>query len=159
MPGVAVETLSAALQRAKAARLHLLAVMEAALPAERGDQARRSSRACHASLTSKSNRETRPPDGQRCCGITPCVSAPGSDPVTFSNSQAPTWGTVGIDRELIGRLIGPKGSSIQALEASTGARLAIFDDAGSVQVRSRTLHDRCSVTTHGPTTIHWHLVD
>ena len=48
------------------------------------------------------------------------------------------WGSVSIDRELIGRLIGPKGASIQALEASTGARLAIFDDAGSVQVRSRT---------------------
>ena len=49
--------------------------------------------------------------------------------------QAPMWGSVSIDRELIGRLIGPKGSSIQALEASTGARLAIFDDAGSVQAR------------------------
>ncbi len=46
------------------------------------------------------------------------------------------WGSVSIDRELIGRLIGPKGASIQALEASTGARLAIFDDAGIVQVRT-----------------------
>ncbi len=44
------------------------------------------------------------------------------------------WGSVSIDRELIGRLIGPKGASIQALEASTGARLAIFDEAGIVQV-------------------------
>ena len=57
--------------------------------------------------------------------------------------QAPMWGSVGIDRELIGRLIGPKGSSIQALEATTGARLAVFDDAGSVQVRLRTLRHRC----------------
>ena len=52
--------------------------------------------------------------------------------------QAPMWGSVSIDRELIGRLIGPKGSSIQALEASTGARLAIFDDAGSVQARKHS---------------------
>jgi polyribonucleotide nucleotidyltransferase len=38
MPGVDVETLSAALERARVARLHLLDVMEAALPSERGDQ-------------------------------------------------------------------------------------------------------------------------
>jgi hypothetical protein len=59
------------------------------------------------------------------------------------------WGSVSIDRELIGRLIGPKGSSIQSLEASTGARLAIFDDAGSVQVRTHTLNRHCKVPLGG----------
>ena len=38
-PGVNVETLNEALRRAKAARLQLLDVMEAALPTERSDQA------------------------------------------------------------------------------------------------------------------------
>ena len=57
------------------------------------------------------------------------------------------WGSVSIDRELIGRLIGPKGASIQALEASTGARLAIFDDAGIVQVHTSCVSLLCVLCT------------
>ena len=41
---VTVETLTAALHQARTARLQMLGVMEAALPAERGDQVRREAR-------------------------------------------------------------------------------------------------------------------
>ena len=53
-------------------------------------------------------------------------------------AQAPMLGSVPFDRELIGRLIGTKGASIQALEASTGARLAINEEAGTVQIYAPT---------------------
>ena len=52
--------------------------------------------------------------------------------------NAPQYGSVPIEREDIGRLIGPKGASIQALRESTGAILAIMDDSGTVQMYAPT---------------------
>ena len=47
-------------------------------------------------------------------------------------------GSVAIEKELIGRLIGPKGVAIQALRSATGACLSIDDIAGSVQIYAPT---------------------
>ena len=87
--GISIDVLERALERGRTARHQLLDVMEAAIPADRPD-------------------------------------------------DAPQLGSVPIERELIGRLIGPKGAAIQALQGSTGATLAIIDESGTVQIYAPT---------------------
>jgi polyribonucleotide nucleotidyltransferase len=67
-----------------------------------------------------------------------------STPSTESKESAPRSSRMKIHPSLIGKLIGPGGSVIKGLEKDTGAKVAILNDDGEVEIFAKTKesHDK-----------------
>eukprot|EP00850_Spirogloea_muscicola_P016326 SM000131S26756 [mRNA] locus=s131:368504:374026:- [translate_table: standard] len=69
--------------------------------------------------------------------ILDAMEAELAGPRQARSATLPKIGTMSIDRDFIGRLIGPQGANIKHIQATTGSRLSVADD-GTVNIFAST---------------------
>eukprot|EP00850_Spirogloea_muscicola_P023230 SM000340S12920 [mRNA] locus=s340:51712:57187:+ [translate_table: standard] len=69
--------------------------------------------------------------------ILDAMEAELASPRQARSATLPKIGTMSIDRDFIGRLIGPQGANIKHIQATTGSRLSVADD-GTVNIFAST---------------------